>query len=134
MELRNIFIKDIALRKNKQDKVVLFVSVVNIDRNKEIKNFKSNNLRRDYFGVCEMLKNIEDDLGISVYIEYTYCYPQGSNIVGYEQKFERIFRSEYSNTNMIGADKFIVKKLEEYVPYDEYMEKINKTIICDKKG
>lgn len=134
LELRNIFIKDIALRKNKQDKVVLFVSVVNIDRNKEIKNFKSNNLRRDYFGVCEMLKNIENDLGISVYIEYTYCYPQGSNIVGYEQKFERIFRNEYANTNIKGADKFIVKRLEEYVPYDEYMKKINKIIICDRKG
>lgn len=132
LELRNIFVRDIAMRKNKQGKAILFISVVNIDRNKEIKNFKSNNLRRDYFGVCEMFKNIESELGITVYIEYTYCYPEGSNIIGYEEKFEKIFKNESSNSNMIGADKFIVKRLEKYVPYSEYMESINKAIIYKK--
>lgn len=128
LELRNVFISNLELKKDKSNRYYVKVFVINIDRNKILKNFKTANLRRDYFGFCEMLKNIENELGIKIYIEYTYCYPEGSSIINYEAKFDKIFKSCLSNSNMVGADKFIIKELKPYVPYPEFMERLNRIL------
>lgn len=133
LELRNVFIKNVSVKKSESKGLEIYIEVVNIDRNRELKNFKSSNLRRDYFGVCEMLKNIGNDLDIPVKVNYTYCYVEGSNIIGYEDKFKKIFDNNgTSNSNMIGADKFKVYELKKYIPYYEYMEKLNSMIIYKK--
>ena len=125
LEFRNVFIGNVELKTDKKKQVYLKISIVKIDRNKEQKNFKASNLRRDYYGVCEMLKAIENETGIKIDIEYTYCYPEGSNITNYKIKLDRIFKNTSSNSNMVGADKFMIEELKSYVPYDEYMKKIN---------
>ncbi len=127
---RNVFIGDVAQKVDSKGKYFLDITVVKIDRNKDLKNFKSSGLRRDYFGVCEKLKSIGDEMGITVNVNYIYCYPKGSTIVGYEERFKKIFdNGGTSNSNMIGADRFIVKELKPYIPIDKYMEQINKMII-----
>lgn len=130
LELRNVFIGNIEKKIAKNGVSYLDITVVNIDSTKDLKNFKSSGLRRDYFGICEKLKSIKDDIDITVNINYIYCYPEGSNIVGYENRLKRIFdNSSTSNANMQGADKFIIKELKPYTPKNVYMEKINKMII-----
>lgn len=129
LELRNVFIGNVEKKVSKNGVSYLDITVVNIDRTKDLKNFKSSGLRRDYFGVCEKLKSIGDELGITVVINYIYCYPKGSNIVGYEKRFNKIFENGTSNTSMKGADKFVIKELKSFVPLNEYMERVNKLII-----
>lgn len=125
LELRNVFIKNVEQKKDKSGKILLKISVVNVDNHTQIKGFRQSTIRRDYFGVCELIKNIENELGIKIFIEYIFRYPEGSNITDYEGKFERMFKNASGNSQMIGADKFIVKMLSKYIPYEEYMSGIN---------
>ena len=128
-ELRNVFIKNIEQINSKDGKTILKVSIANIDKTKNIKNFNNSMLRRDYFGICEFIKNIEADSDIKVYIDYTYYYLEGSNISNYEERLKRIFSNTSSNANMIGADKLVVKELKNFPTYIECMEKLNRIFI-----
>ena len=129
-EVRNVYISDMKIKTSKKNmKNYLEIQVVSIDRNTVLKNFKSDILRRNYYGYCQLLHSIGEELGITVVVKYTYCYPEGSNITNYEMKFDKIFKANDLSGAIKGADFFYIKELKKYKPYSEAMSELNKRII-----
>lgn len=116
-ENKNVFVRKVEPKVNKDGKCVLHIVIVNIDRNKSLKNFNASRLRRDYFGILEFFQSIRDELEIPIFIEYIYCYPEGSNITGYEDRLKKIFNDgNNAQANKQLADKFVVKEIKKYIP------------------
>ena len=131
LERKNVLISNILRKKDsKTGKYFLEVDLVKLDREKNIENFSSFQQRRDYFGPEEFFDVIADETGVDIKVVYTYCYPEGSRILDYESRLDKIFTNKgLANTTIKAPDELHIHKIENRLSYDEYMANINKKIL-----
>lgn len=121
LEKKQVFITDIKTRKDDKGRYKLIIDVSKIYRNKNANGLNNAGFRADYFGTCEFLKKISDD----VIINFTILFTDESILKEQELKCKAVI----NNTKMIGADSITIKAIKEFKDYASVMEEINKNIL-----